>query len=95
MDVSMLAAGYRWALMWSVNAPFDVFVHSWAVEVADGIRKEFRPVASRFEHNSDRLEEIRRPLHPTLRDCSRAGNPFRHGIHMLAEKLQLCSCSWN
>ena len=104
----MLAAGYRWALMWSANAPFDVFVHSWDMDLAETIRQQFNPVAARFERNSGRLDVIRRPLLPNLHDCSRVGDPefcafnsvsaafsIQQVLHLIIEREDACTAAYD
>ena len=65
VDVARLGASYRFAF----GLLDEVFIHSWAHELAAELTAAFAPVASVFERNAERLGAIRRRLHPAFHSC--------------------------
>ena len=66
LNLSVLTASYRWALPVQL---LDVFIHSWAVNLADEFKRLWSPSAALFENNSAAADTIRRSLRPELQDC--------------------------
>jgi hypothetical protein len=75
INISVLAHSYRWA--WLDRFTFDVFIHSWSVELAAEFRQLYSPLAATFETNAARLSDIRDRLHPSYHDCVRG----YHGVN--------------
>ena len=71
LSIDALSASYRWALP---VAEFDVFVHSWAMQLAEEFATYWKPTASTFQNNSDVIGTIRARLQPAAHECARAGS---------------------
>mmetsp|Transcript_17044 Transcript_17044/g.42880 ORF Transcript_17044/g.42880 Transcript_17044/m.42880 type:complete len:327 (-) Transcript_17044:39-1019(-) len=67
VNISAIYSSFRWA--WLDRIHFDVFQHSWSVEIENESKALYRLVSWKFESNADRITDIRQRLRPVYHDC--------------------------